>query len=275
MSATREDEGVRGRRLGAGGDGDAPAVGHRVAGVHDEVQHRLLDAVRVGDDRGGCRVELQFQRDPDPEDLVQQLAHPPDQLMEIERHGFVDPLAAVRHEVVGERRGAIGGALHGVDAGPRGFQHFKIVLQQLDLTAHDREHVVEVVGDAPRESADGLHLLRVEQLLLERFAFGHVAQHDDLEFTLTVETPERRLAELDPDGAATRVEQADLGRLGIAVARRRRGGARELVFTAVVGAEGTERRADQPVVGHHQEVAERAVGLDDAAVDGRDRHGDG
>ncbi len=266
---------MRRRRFGAGGDGDAPAARHRVARVHDEVEHRLLDAVRVSDDRRRCRVELQFERDPDAEDLVQQLAHPTDQLMEIEGHGLVDPLPAVRHEVVGERRGAIGGALHGVDASPGGFQDLKIVLQELDLAAHDREHIVEVVGNATGESADGLHLLRVEQLLLERFAFGHVAEHDDLQFLRTVETPQRRLTDLDPDGAATRVEQADLRRLGIAVARRRRGWARELVLTAVVGAERTECRADQAVVGHHQEVAERAVGLDDATVDRRDRHGHG
>ena len=49
------------------------------------------------------------------------------------------------------------------------------------------EHVVEVVRDATGEAADRLHLLRVEQLLLERLAFGHVAEHDHLELGRGVE----------------------------------------------------------------------------------------
>src|SRR6185436_6289109 len=48
-------------------------------------------------------------------------------------------------------------------------------LAQEVAVAHDAaEEVVEVVGDAPREAADGLYLLRLEELPLEGLAGGDV-----------------------------------------------------------------------------------------------------
>jgi hypothetical protein len=47
------------------------------------------------------------------------------------------------------------------------------------------------------------------------------------------------------------------------------------VLAAVVGPERPEFGADQRVVGRGQELAQRPVGLDDAPVEGGDRHGDG
>src|SRR5206468_12340312 len=41
----------------------------------------------------------------------------------------------------------------------------------------DGEKVVEVVGDASRELADGLHLLRLQELLLQSLALGDVGEH--------------------------------------------------------------------------------------------------
>ena len=130
----------------------------------------------------------------------------------------------------------------------RGLEHLEVVLQQLDLPAHDREHVVEVVRDAAGEPADRLHLLRLEQLLLEGLAFGDVAEHDDLE--LGRRASRRRsgdsLISTHTD-VAPRVDQPGLARLS---ARRRAGpdGARARRCRRA----GRTRRlgADQAVVGH-------------------------
>ena len=51
--------------------------------------------------------------------------------------------------------------------------------QQFGIAADDGEHVVEVVRHPAGELADGLHLLRLAQLLLELFAPGDVP-HDGL-----------------------------------------------------------------------------------------------
>ena len=185
----RQHERAR-RRIGAGGDRDLAARGHRVACVHHQVEHGLLDAVGVGDDGGGVGGEVELERDRGAEHLVEELLHVVEPLVHVERLGFV-ALTAERHEVVGERGGAVGGALHRVDARPRRLEHLEVVLQQLDLTAHDRQHVVEVVGDAARETCHRLHLLRLEELLAEVGALGDVAQHDDLQRDGDVAAPQR------------------------------------------------------------------------------------
>ena len=51
--------------------------------------------------------------------------------------------------------------------------------EQLRVAQDRRELVVEIVGDAAGEPADGVELLRFAQLLLEPHALRDVAQHDD------------------------------------------------------------------------------------------------
>ncbi len=111
---------------------------------------------------------------------MEELLHVVETFVDVERLGLVT-LTAERHEVVGERGGAVGGALHRVDASPRRLEHLEVVLQQLDLAAHHREHVVEVVRDPAREACHRFHLLGLQQLLAEVGALGHVAQHDHLQ----------------------------------------------------------------------------------------------
>ena len=48
-------------------------------------------------------------------------------------------------------------------------------LQHLEIAGDHREKIVEVMGDAPGELADGLHLLRLAQLLLHLDARREVA----------------------------------------------------------------------------------------------------
>ena len=76
-------------------------------------------------------------------------------------------LAAEREELRGEVRGAPAGAPDLLEvARSRGSPGLKSRDQQLDVAEDDREHVVEVVGHAAGEPPDGLHLLRLTELLL-------------------------------------------------------------------------------------------------------------
>ena len=50
--------------------------------------------------------------------------------------------------------------------------------QEIRVADDGREHVVEIVGDAAGELADGLHLLRLREILLQRALFGGVERID-------------------------------------------------------------------------------------------------
>ena len=73
-------------------------------------------------------------------------------------------------QALGERRAALGTLQRAVDQ-PRGPRIVGDVLaQQVEVAQHGHQQVVEVVGDPAGELADGLHLLRLPQLLLRSFA---------------------------------------------------------------------------------------------------------
>ena len=65
-------------------------------------------------------------------------------------------------------RAAFGGALDGVGLCPLRIVRFEHQRQQVRRAQNRGEHVVEIVGDPAREPADGLHFLRLAQLILER-----------------------------------------------------------------------------------------------------------
>ena len=78
---------------------------------------------------------------------------------------------------VGQRRGALGGALRGGDVAVElvdaALRHAR--LQQLQAAGDAGQQVVEVVREAAGELAHRLHLLRLAQLLLQLLALGDVA----------------------------------------------------------------------------------------------------
>ena len=51
--------------------------------------------------------------------------------------------------------------------------------RQLRVAGDDRQQVVEVVSDAARQLADGIELLRLPKLLLERMLVAHVLDEPD------------------------------------------------------------------------------------------------
>ena len=69
--------------------------------------------------------------------------------------------------------------------------------QRVEIADHDRQHVVEVVRDAAGELADGFHLLRLEQLLLDAPAVGDVeaAAEDFLRVPVVIADQHRAIEE--------------------------------------------------------------------------------
>ncbi len=88
--------------------------------------------------------------------------------------------------------GAVGVLLDLHDIGEGRIARLVARQQQIAKTDDRRQQIVEVMRDAARELADGLHLLRLRELHLERFLLGRVDQIDD---------QRRALARIDARGA--------------------------------------------------------------------------
>ena len=52
-----------------------------------------------------------------------------------------------------------------------------MLAQQIEIGDHRHQQIVEIVGHAAGDLADGLHLLRLAQLLLGALALFDLAQH--------------------------------------------------------------------------------------------------
>ena len=80
--------------------------------------------------------------------------------------------AAEREQPSGQPGGALCRVLNCADARQARIVRPLVVTKHIRRAADHGEQVVEVVGDAASELADGLHLLRLAQLLLECQALG-------------------------------------------------------------------------------------------------------
>ena len=89
-------------------------------------------------------------------------------------------LAREGEQVLGQLRAALGGIVdqlgNGGELGPVGHR----VRQNSDRAGDDGEHIVEVVGDAAGQLADGIHLLRLPELGLGGLLLGQVAPDEEM-----------------------------------------------------------------------------------------------
>ena len=143
------------------------AVRHRVAGVDREVHQDLLNLPRVRLDVGDVVAGAEDDVDVLADQPAQQRLDLAEAGPRIEHPRLEDLAAAEREQLPGQRGGAIRREtdlveMPGLDAPRR--QHLR---EQLAVALDRRQQVVEVVGDAAGELADGLHLLRLAVLLLE------------------------------------------------------------------------------------------------------------
>ena len=156
---------IAGRELAlAGGDGQGPAPRHRVAGVDGQVHDDLLDLARIDMHAAGLAAQHQLDHDVLADQPGQHSRDVADQIVEIEALGLEHLLAAEGEQLAGQLRGSVGGLADVAEAladrrvvaepEPLELEHAQIAGAE-----DDREDVVEVVGDAAREGADGLQLL--------------------------------------------------------------------------------------------------------------------
>jgi len=104
----------------------------------------------------------------------QHLLHVSDHGIEIQ-HPWLQYLPAAKgQELARQRGGPVGGFPDLFEVLAQWIVLVDAHQQEFTVTRDGRQQVVEVVSHPSRQSADGLHLLRLEELLLQSLALGDV-----------------------------------------------------------------------------------------------------
>ena len=167
-----EERGVGAQQAHADRQRSAPGLprraheGHRVPGVHAEVQDCLLELAGVGDDHRAALDGSDHQRDGLVDAAGEQFLDGPDAGDQVQRREAQLLAARDRQELPDQGGGPLDGVLDPAEA------LVEILAPEIAAPlqpqphqgrrAHDHaQDVVEVVRDPPRQHADGLHPLRL------------------------------------------------------------------------------------------------------------------
>ena len=157
-----------------GGDADAAAAGHGVPGIDREIHGDLFQHAAVGMDGGNGALRDKFDLHVLADDAFQHLDRVAHGIVEIQVPELHHLLAAEHEQLADERGGAGGGAGDLRKRFSARVGGLDLVLQQARVTLDDGEDVVEIVGDAGGQLADGLHLLGLAKLAFHQGTLGDV-----------------------------------------------------------------------------------------------------
>ena len=160
-----------------------------------------MDLGRIGQDHGGGGVRQLTKVDRGGEGRPQELLDLVDDRLERTGGARLRP-AAERENLSDEIRGVLGAARTSRRWSCAGEPCGHADRGQLRVAGNDAQEVVEVVGDAARQGADGLHLLGLLELGLEALPLGDVAPDGRHADDGAGRVLERREAEGDVDPGA-------------------------------------------------------------------------
>jgi len=191
-----------GLRVGARGDGvgderQRPALGHGVARVQRQVEQHALQLRPVASRDRAASAQLGADRDPRVDRAHEQLHEVVDDRVHVHRRRLRDLLAGERQQLarqIGRPQGDLRDG-RGVLASRRVLDPAR---QELGVSEHHRQLVVEVVGDPPRELSDRLELLCLPEPLLGAHHLGRVT-HDRHDVGDAPRLDDRDLARLRRD----------------------------------------------------------------------------
>ena len=153
---------------------------HRIARVEAEVDDHLLDHPRIPVEYGGLRQGLEIDDHPlsdEPRQHAEQVAHHHVEIVCAHGHH----LATAEHQQLArEVCGALRRAANVARDLSYAVRQRRIHFQQLELHGDGAENVVEVVGDAAGQLADGVHALCMLEALLARELLRDVALDRDV-----------------------------------------------------------------------------------------------
>ena len=157
-----------------GANGDFAAVGHGVFGVDDEIHDDLFELAGIGAGAADGGGEAGGEFDIFADEGAEETLHVGDDGVDVDDFEFEKLFAAESQELAGERGGAVGGLLNGFGFGMQRMAEGELVEHDFGIAADDHEEIVEVVGDAAGEAADGFHFLGLAELVFEHAALGDV-----------------------------------------------------------------------------------------------------
>ena len=152
---------------------DRPTDRHRIACVHHKIDDHLLQRDRIGFHTLCRRIEFNDQIHTIFEQWLQECPTFADCLRQIEFTDLEPPTTRKHQQSCGDVRGPITRVLNRIKVPTRGHEIGRR-LPERRMTRNRQQYVIEVVGDSARQLTDRLHLLRLEQLILEfcsRFQF--------------------------------------------------------------------------------------------------------
>ena len=160
--------------IGVGGfDSQFAAVGHRIAGIDGEIEDRGFELGGIDFDRPDTAGADDFERHVFAERTAEKIGKPVEQPVDVDRGRIERLLPGERQQPFGQGRGALG-AVHRIADALGEFQvrrigpGFEQALRRLQIADDDGEQVVEIMGDAAGQVADGIELLRLPQRFLRR-----------------------------------------------------------------------------------------------------------
>ncbi|OFW47923.1 MAG: hypothetical protein A3J29_21025 [Acidobacteria bacterium RIFCSPLOWO2_12_FULL_67_14b] len=152
------------------------AAWHGVASVDHQIRDHLFQPASVGPDQGHVRRQVRHERHALPHDSPLHRLNAANHIVKVQHVRAEDLPAAERQQLAREARSSLrrledlvqvkAALVRKVD---------RSVEKQLLRVAQDHgQQVVEIVGHAPCQLADGIHLLRLPQLLFGLAVFGDI-----------------------------------------------------------------------------------------------------
>ena len=231
------------RRYIRGPHREPAAIGHGVAGVDGEIDDHLLELRDVDLDRPQIAAVHQIELDLLADQPAQQHGEIAERVAEMQHLRAQRLPARERQQLPHQRRGAGGVLLDLHDVLERRIGRLVRVQQEIVRHHDGGQHVVEVVRDAAGELADGVHLLRLVDLVLQRAALGGLQQIDDRGLGVALVLLDRGDEELAPTLLGAVEHRLDRSDVAVAVGGKLDRGADAIAVA--LGNRGDDRLADR------------------------------
>ena len=155
------------RERDVGGDQlDAAPVRHGVTRVDEQIHEHLIDLGGIGQHRARVDVGQERHRDVLAEQPLEHRQHGADLLVHVQALRGQELLAAEGQELPRDVGRAVRGALDDLDLAPARVVGAQLAHEHDAPARNHGDEVVEVVSDTAGQTADRLHLLGLQELLL-------------------------------------------------------------------------------------------------------------
>ncbi len=154
-------------------DADRAALWHRVASVHHQVDEDLLDLTRISDDVAARRTT----RCDDDIFADQAAKHRLDRrhdAVHVQHSWLQNLLPAECQQLLREGGSPLRCASYLLDVLAARIRGVEPVHDDFSVEPDHRQEIVEIVRDSSRQPADGIHLLRLAELLFEVASLGKI-----------------------------------------------------------------------------------------------------